>query len=294
MNPNPTFPFGTTHRPPTSNHRPLASALRPQASFLHFNLNLPRAQRGAAFTLVELLVATAITSLLILGMTGVFDQAMKAWRLASRRGDAEREVRAALSTIQRDFSSLMVSTNLPIYRITGATNNRYIGPANLPDYNGNVAVFFLSTLATNQQATNNPGDLCGVGYYVAWDSINRSYNLYRYLQSSRNQYDRTRAFISDSNSLAAKDGLFRTTTNPDEIVGANVVNFRVEFKTLPALFGNVTSQDGPIISSRPGYAQLELTAYGGEAVRSFSSSNDWTSQSNIQKFGRTYLWRVDL
>jgi len=227
-------------------------------------------------------------------MTGIFDQAMKAWRLSSRRGDAEREVRAALSTIQRDFSSLILATNLPAYWVTGATNNRYIGPEKLPDYNGNVALFFLSTLATNQQATNNPGDLCGVGYYVAWDTTSRSYNLYRYLQSSRNQYARTRAFISDTNSVIVKDGLFRTSADPDEIVGANVVNFRVEFKTLPALFGNVTSQDGPVITNRPGYAQLELTAYGSEAVRSFSSSNDWTSQSNIQKFGRTYLWRVDL
>ena len=253
-----------------------------------------RASRGRAFTLIELMVATAITSLLILGMTGVFDQAMKAWRLSSRRGDAEREVRAALSTIQRDFSSLMVSTNLPIYRITGASNNRYIGPRNPPDYNGNVAVFFLSTLGTNQQATNNPGDLCGVGYYIAWDQTARTYNLYRYLNSSRNQYEAVRLFISDPSALAAKLGLFRPSLDTDEIVGANVVNFRVEFKTLPALFGNVTSQDGPIINSRPGYAQLELTAYGGEAVRSFSSSNDWTSQSNIQKFGRTYLWRVDL
>lgn len=273
---------------PSTFLRPPPSAFRPQASFLNFNLNLPRAQRGAAFTLVELLVATAITSLLILGMTGVFDQAMKAWRLASRRGDAEREVRAALSTIQRDFSSLVVSTNLPMYRITSAANNRYIGPANLPDYNGNVAVFFLSTLATNQQATNNLGDLCGVGYYVAWDSTSRSYNLYRYLNSSLNQFFALRTFLTNSTQV-----LF-PASNTDEIVGANVVNFRVEFKTLPALFGNVTSQDGPIISSRPGYAQLELTAYGGEAVRSFSSSNDWTSQSNIQKFGRTYLWRVDL
>lgn len=248
-----------------------------------------RASRGRAFTLIELMVATAITSLLILGMTGVFDQAMKAWRLSSRRGDAEREVRAALSTIQRDFSSLVVSTNLPIYRVTGATNNRYIGPRNPPDYNGNVAVFFLSTLGTNQQATNNPGDLCGVGYYVAWDQTTKTYNLYRYLNSSSNQFFALRTFLTNPNIA-----LFPASAQTDEIVGANVVNFRVEFKTLPALFGNVTSQDGPIINSRPGYAQLELTAYGGEAVRSFSSSNDWTSQSNIQKFGRTYLWRVDL
>jgi type II secretion system protein J len=252
-----------------------------------FSLSKPAGRADPCFTLIELMVAGAITALLLLGMTGIFDQAMKAWRLSSRRGDAEREVRAALSTIQRDFSSLILSTNLPAYRITGGGTN-LIGPANPPNFNGSVAVFFLSTLATNQQATNNPGDLCGVGYYVAWDTTNRSYNLYRYLNSSSNQFFALRTFLTNPIQR-----LF-PPNNADEIVGANVVNFRVEFKTLPALFGPVTSQDGPVINSRPGYAQLELTAYGSEAVRSFSSSNDWTSQSNIQKFGRTYLWRVDL
>jgi type II secretion system protein J len=275
--------FPCTLRPPSSNHGPRTTDFRLPTS-VFFSL-----ASGRAFTLIELLVATAITSLLILGMTGIFDQAMKAWRLSSRRGDAEREVRAALSTIQRDFSSVVVSTNLPIYRVTGTNNNRYIGPRNPPDYNGNVAVFFLSTLGTNQQATNNPGDLCGVGYYVAWDQTTKTYNLYRYLNSSSNQFFALRTFLANPNAV-----LFPASAQTDEIVGANVVNFRVEFKTLPALFGNVTSQDGPVITNRPGYAQLELTAYGNEAIRSFASSNDWTSQSNIQKFGRTFLWRVDL
>jgi type II secretory pathway component PulJ len=60
------------------------------------------------------MVAAAITTLLLLGMTGIFDQAMKAWRLSARRADAEREVRATLSQVKRDLSCIVVNSNLPI------------------------------------------------------------------------------------------------------------------------------------------------------------------------------------
>lgn len=250
-----------------------------------------RANRS--FTLVEILVATAITSLLLMGMTGIFDQAMKAWRLASRRGDAEREVRATLTMMQKDLSSLVIQSNLPVYRITNPANANFIGPGRSPDYSGSVAIFFLTLLSPSGQAGDS-GDLCGVGYYVAWDSVTQSYNLYRYLRTSSQLLPALSGFLARSDPIESRTGLFPANNNPDELVGANVVNFRAEYKTLPPLFGDVTSQDGPVITERPGYVQLELTAFGSEAARTFSSSNDWLATTNIQRKARTYLWRVDL
>ena len=81
--------------------------------------------KSRAFTLIELMVAAAITTLLLLGMTGIFDQAMKAWRLSSRRGDAEREIRAALGTLQRDLGGVVINTNLPMY--LGITDPNLVG-----------------------------------------------------------------------------------------------------------------------------------------------------------------------
>ena len=236
----------------------------------------------AAFTLIELMVAAAITSLLLLGMTGVFDQAMKAWRLSSRRADAEREVRAALTLIQQDFGGLLLTNNLPILRITNSSDLSLIGPSLTPVLDGSVAVFFLTTRG------GPTTDLAGVGYYVGYDTSTKTYNLYRYFRFGSNQ------LAAVTNYLAGNGILFPANTGGDELVGANVVNFRAEFKTLPALFGPVTSQDGPSITTRPGYVQLELTAYGSEAVRNFGSTNDWTMTNRIQQSGRTYLWRVDL
>lgn len=256
--------------------------------------NLSRAPCGAAFTLVELLVAASITTVMLLGMAGVFDQSMKAWRISNRRSDAEREVRAALKVIQADFSNLYVSSALPIYRMT--TTAAFATPSRTPDYNGSVATFFLTSASLVGQPPN-AGDLCGVGYYVAWDTATRTYNLYRYFQNGLNQGTAITTFVETTGSINSKTGLFPaslTTPQGDELIGANVVNFRVEFKTLPTAFGPVTSQDGPVITSSPGYVQLELTAYGAEAVRRFNNQAEWYASTNIQRFGRTYLWRINL
>lgn len=253
----------------------------------------PAGSADRSFTLIELMVAASITTLLLLGMTGIFDQSMKAWRLSSRRGDAEREVRAVLTMIQKDFSGLIVQSNLPVIRVTNSSDGGLIGPSLSPAYGPSVAVFFLTTSAAGTPSGATSGDLAGVGYYLAWTTNYRpagSYDLYRYYLSGTN------LLRAMSNYLTTSNGLFPVSLSPsgDELVGANVVNFRAEFKTLPLLFGPVTSQDGPRITSRPGYVQLELTAYGSEAARSLATSNDWLATNSIQRFARTFLWRVDL
>ena len=248
----------------------------------------------AAFTLIELMVATAITSLLLLGMTGIFDQSMKAWRLSSRRADAEREIRAVLTMVQRDFAGVVVQTNLPIICLTNSSFGNLIGPFRTPAYGQGTAVFFLTTSAAGASSANPDGDLAGVGYYIAWTTTtnasgtNGAYHLYRYYLTGTNLLN------SISNYLSTGTSFFRTNPLGDELVGANVVHFLAEFKSLPAGFGNVTNHETPLLTNRPGYVQLELTAYGSEAARALSVSNDWTSSNNIQKFGRTHLWRVDL
>jgi hypothetical protein len=159
--------------------------------------------------------------------------------------------------------------------------------------------------------------------------------------------------------LPQRDGLFPPTSpRRDEVVGAHVINFRAEFKTVPPLGSaagaTIIEHGGPLILARRGiwtlpipstitlalgdfistnrtlqanatnaigvslenanipaaaraafpnnqvvvggmsYVQMELTAYGTEAVRNFTSSNDWLDRENIRKYGRAYLWRVEL
>jgi type II secretory pathway pseudopilin PulG len=267
-----------------------------------------RAASRKAFTLIELMVAGGITTLLLLGMTGVFDQSMKAWRLSSRRADAEREVRAALATIQRDLKGMVVESNYPIKFNIIDNNQVNIPPGRtMPAVSGlegtdwadvSAVLFFASALRTG----TNRGDVHGIGYYVAWDTNANNkqgaYNLYRRIQRPNELLVGVLAHFS--NSLF---GPYHTNSLPDaEVVAANVLNFWAYMAgvapTTPVPFDLIRFANGQIpptnLTVRPAYVQLELTAYGNEVVRGFNNRSEWADTNNIRKFGRTYLWRVDL
>jgi prepilin-type N-terminal cleavage/methylation domain-containing protein len=256
--------------------------------------------KSRGFTLIELMVAAGITTLLLLGMTGIFDQSMKAWRLSSRRGDAEREVRAALATLKRDLKGAVISSSLPMY--TGIADTSFVGisstnfpnlaPTNASGTWSNVSsiLFFATTQGANAAGT---GDLSGVGYYVAWSPSDNggrgAYNLYRYYQTPS-------LFFSNglTNFLVSSNRLYRANDR-DEVVGANVINFWAQLVVVPpGILANPSNfPTSGSITSRPTYVQMELTAYGSEAVRNFTK-NDWGNTNNITKFGRSFIWRVDL
>ena len=270
-----------------------------------------------SFTLIELMVAAAITTLLLLGMTGIFDQAMKAWRLSARRADAEREVRAALAQVKRDLSSLVVNSNLPIAynqsRINGtfinvassgslqlqvANHPPKIGPQGQDWSNASVVLFFATTGGSD---SGNAGDLSGVGYYVTWDTNSNqgrgAWNLYR-------RYQRPVDLLAGLQARIATPTIgpyhINTLSEP-ELVGANVFNFWAQLVAINTNAGgsasNIVSysslQLGTNVTVRPKYVQLELTAYGSEQVRGFQKT-DWFNTNNIAKFGRSFIWRVDL
>jgi prepilin-type N-terminal cleavage/methylation domain-containing protein len=258
-----------------------------------------QASHSRAFTLIELMVAAAITTLLLMGMTGIFDQAMKAWRLSARRGDAEREVRAALATLERDLKSLIVTNTIPIYvgvtdtTLVGisSTNRNNLAPTNATGTWTNVStVLFFGT--TQGRDSGNSGNISGVGYYVAWSPTENggrgAYNLYRYYQTPSNFFNAMTNFLVTSNRLYQ-------TNNLDEIVGANVLNFWAQLVVVPqGILANPSNMPSSgMVTNRPSYVQMELTAYSSEAVRGFTQA-DWGNTNNIRRFGRSFIWRVDL
>jgi hypothetical protein len=262
------------------------------------------------------MVAAGITTLLILGMTGIFDQAMKAWRLSSRRADAEREVRAALSQVQRDLSSIVVNSNLPIAYNQSRVSGQFINVANSgfqsavanhppksgpqgQDWSNASVVLFFAT--TGGSGLGNSGDVSGVGYFVTWDTNSNqgrgAWNLYR-------RYQRPVDLLAGMQARIANPGVgpyhINALSEP-ELIGANVFNFFAQpVNILTNLGGTNTNmvtyaslQAGTNLTVRPKYMQLELTAYGSEQVRNFQRM-DWFNTNNITKFGRSFIWRVDL
>src|SRR2546423_5827049 len=63
----------------------------------------------ASFTLVELLVAIAVTVMIVALLSAVFTAAGKQWQASDQRIDSFRDARAALQIISRDLSRANVN-----------------------------------------------------------------------------------------------------------------------------------------------------------------------------------------
>lgn len=236
-------------------------------------MNFPR-PCVRAFTLVELMAAMTVLSLLMVALVAMLDQAMRGWQSAQRGMDARRELRTALQMLDSDLRGMVVGNGRPAF-ITLDTNQ-------------SSQLTFLTLLRTNAQETNNPGDLAAVRYSIDKNSAG-SYRLYRRLGSSRGVFSN---LVAQPNVTTA-DALLGMNPVTEELAG-NVVYFRAELKrwqgnnlTGTDVLGNSTNWQ-----SRPDLVQLELTAYSQQKAQAFKTDSDWTSTSNIQKFGKTYLWRV--
>ena len=142
----------------------------------------------AGFTIVELLVAAAITVLIVVMLGTMFGSLINTTSRSNQRIDAFRDARAALQMMARDLSGLVRNqrdaTGTPITRPAAylALDNIYSDPAS-----GNQQIFAL--IATKN---SGPGDVCAVGYYCRWDDQGGyNYSLRRFFRNSTATFPRS-------------------------------------------------------------------------------------------------------
>jgi Tfp pilus assembly protein PilW len=123
----------------------------------------------ASFTLVELLVAIAITVVIVTLLSSVFSAAGKQWQASDQRIDSFRDARAALQVIARDLSR--ADTNGDAQMLT---------LSNL-DSNGDYA---KEAFAVTTVPNDGKSDLCAVGFYLVWDNTSKTYTLKRLFRNS--------------------------------------------------------------------------------------------------------------
>lgn len=208
-----------------------------------------------------------------------------------------------MATIERDLGGLVIGPRIPLSIGRFEPTEVGISSSNYPNLaprsasgawsNVSTALFFASAQRPNPASA---GDVSGVGYYVAWDAQANdgrgAYNLYRYFQPPGNFFSNAKALFTPGGA----GGMLYAQNNRDEVVGANVINFWVQLVTVPPglVAGPTNLPLSGSITNRPSYIQLELTAFGSEAARSFVVREDWGNTNNIKKFGRSFIWRVDL
>ena len=261
----------------------------------------------AAFTLIELMAATTVLSIILLMMVGMQDQMSKAWSNSNRRTDATREARAACILMARDLSTFAMRgkafgrfdsfpTNLtnapvPFYYFNGSGG---IAPGGA----SNCAQFF--GLIPQASKTNDPADIALVGYYIALANntnvngfVTTSYNLFRYYIAPSNVAAGIATWLSTPNGTA--NALFTNIATNSEILARNACNLQIK------IYSGTTMNNGLNFSNKgannPAFYQgnkmgIELSFYPEDTAQKITNSA-WMNTTNIQKYARSFEFKID-
>ena len=277
----------------------------------------------AAFTLIELMAATTVLSVILLMMVGMQDQMSKAWSNSNRRTEATREARAACRLMAEDLSCLVFRPHTFDNKFAYAKGLENQGIPFLYSSNGAGPITILSNqpsasylfgISSRKPAGTVPGDLAIVGYYIASSSrinvngfTNTSYNLHRYYVPASNAVSNLSAWFAAATNANARtaDLLFKPDPTKDDILARNTCNLRItvynrQQGTTKGLGNKVTNGlnyqcvSGATVGYNSGSKiQAEISVYPEDFAQKIPYTS-WGASTNIQKFARSYEFRVDV
>jgi len=255
-----------------------------------------------AFTMLELLVAMAVFSLLIVMLMGIVDSGTKLWRESENRVDAYRESRAAISMMERDLRNALAMNNTNYIRINAGAFPQLQEADVQKNTNTASAMFFLAAQpASSQDLTANKSDVCEVGYFLAYGNssagpansgLTKSMNLYRYFRSSDGTF---------SNLTNGSSSLFTNVTitgAESDLLARNIKSFRITPYHLDTN-GSIVAYSAAIHGALPDLVEISITALNQDTSRRMVSASDWTSTNSplahtIKQVEQTFTTRVRL
>jgi type II secretion system protein J len=128
-------------------------------------------QRG--LTLLQLMVAVVISSLVAVGIHGTFRAGMNAWRTTEAMAELYQEARVVLERMSLEIRSAFICDD---------GNIKFIGMDRTDGEMSSDALFFVSTVNSYDE-TESYGDLCEVGYFLYEDPDTGIRGLWRRVQA---------------------------------------------------------------------------------------------------------------
>jgi len=268
---------------------------------------LPR-RHPTAFTLIELMAATTVLSVILLLMVGMQDQMSKAWSNSNRRTDATREARAAARLMAADLRGMGFRPNTPnssydsFATVLSNQGLPYLyssnGSGSLTIPNAQSGSAYLFALCNQASRGTNYTDIGLVGYYIAASgrtNINgfvvTNYNLHRYYVPASNAISNLTSWFASKTATTLFSGVNPST---DDILARNTCNLRITFFGRPVPNGlNYSNSPNPSSTYRGNKVQIEWTTYPDDVAQKIALT-DWASTANIQKFGRSFEFRLDV
>ena len=283
-------------------------------------------QSRAAFTLIELMAATTVLSVILLMMVGMQDQMSKAWSNSNRRTDATREARAACRLMANDLSCLiyrgqdtdnqdsiapiLFNQGLPFYfSSNGLGSNNSASPFSIAGVQPGASLLFAISRVKPQGTS--PEDFAIVGYYIASKLTTNvsgfqttNYNLYRHYVPASNAVSNLSTWFAAASRTPTI--LFQPDPTKDDILARNTCNLRITF---------YNREDGNYSPGRPNRVrnglnyqcpsgggttfhsgskiQTEISVYPEELAQKIPYTK-WINSTNIQKYARSYEFRIDV
>ena len=176
----------------------------------------PRRRLSAAFTLIEVLVSSAVMAIVLAVMFAALSTSMSLWRNTDNKIISDREARAAHLMIRRDLASVVVPAAANLW-------------PRLVTNQGTIFLQFLTAAPSDAQpaAAGNVGDVC----YVEYSLPRGTDKVMRFTFGSEETF----------NSIIRGGAGFRSSpvTNGAQILAANVLtNNRDAVRDLSVLFTN--------------------------------------------------------
>jgi prepilin-type N-terminal cleavage/methylation domain-containing protein len=272
----------------------------------------------SGFTLIELMAATTVLSIILLMMVGMQDQMAKAWSNSNRRTDATREARAACRLMAQDFSCLVFrrtnsdsAANIPAaLRKKGVPflySSNGLGPAGGADLialdNSQPSASYFFGLSARKPSGSSPADLGIFGYYIASQRttnvsgfVTTNYNLYRHYVTASNAVNNLNTWFGSTDPT----DLFNPTNA--EILARNTCNLRI------TLYNGYKATEKDAVTNGLNYSfdsggeetfcsgskvQVEISVYPEDFAQRIPYTN-WGNSTNIRKFARSYEFRIDI
>lgn len=216
----------------------------------------PRISKG--MTLLELLVAVAVSTILILALASILGSTSGVFAETERAVESLRDGRAALGIIRSDMAGRIgPHRGLPTHhqRQENSLSTQW--------------GFFTAQSPKAQEKSRNPGDVCYVLYYTAVtadgnDRVSRK--LYRRFLSSL-----------DTIPLLQQEPFRAPAVDPavDDAVAFNVLDFRCEFRRRDEKGGWVEAKTTEDIQMA-GEMTVVLRVVSNEAAVNMSTEADWS------------------
>lgn len=254
---------------------------------------LTELKAGGAFTMLELLVAMAVLSILVVMLFGMVDAAAKLWRENENRVDAYREARAALNVISADLKNVFSAPNKTYF----STN--FVG--NVPADSSNSPIFFMTSIPKKAQpSSDNKSDLCAVGYFLRFNKQNvglsgtdpnvltkESFNLYRVVRGSKETFANLASGASPFKDLASDP--------QSEILARNICKLEFLYYQTNSVGGLedwIPSDARPF----PQMVEIKIGSISDEVAKRLDGSDEnWkTNNPLILKNMRTFVSRIQI